>query len=361
MPAKRLPSIDAGRARGDGLRDVAGIANTAVGDQRNARSPTPSKRASIAEICGTPTPATMRVVQIEPGPMPTLIAVGAAVGQRPRAARGRDVAADHLHFREGALDPANALEHALRMAVRGIDHQDVDAGRDQRLGALVGVATGSDRRADAQLTELVLAGVRVLGRLQDVLDRDETLELELVVHNENTLEPVAMHEALGVLELGALGHGDQLVALGHDIGHRLIEIGLETQVAVGHDADDLAPVEHRQPGDLVRLASVPARRARTWWAGTVIGSLTTPLSKRLTLATSAAWAFRGMFLCTMPIPPSWAMAMARRASVTGVHCRRQQRNVQRNARGKAGLEADVAGNDSGVGREQQDVVKSEGF
>ena len=26
----------------------------------------------IAEICGTPTPATIRVVQIEPGPMPTL-------------------------------------------------------------------------------------------------------------------------------------------------------------------------------------------------------------------------------------------------------------------------------------------------
>ena len=28
----------------------------------------------IAVSCGTPTPATMRVVQIEPGPMPTLIA-----------------------------------------------------------------------------------------------------------------------------------------------------------------------------------------------------------------------------------------------------------------------------------------------
>src|SRR5665811_936098 len=50
--------------------------------------------------------------------------------------------------------------------------------------------------------------------------------------------------------------------------------------------------------------------------GTVIGSLTTPLSKRLTFATSAAWALGGMFLCTMPMPPSCAMAMARRASVT---------------------------------------------
>ena len=38
-----------------------------------SRSPTPSSVLSIAEICGTPTPATMRVVQMEPGPIPTLI------------------------------------------------------------------------------------------------------------------------------------------------------------------------------------------------------------------------------------------------------------------------------------------------
>ena len=33
-----------------------------------------STASMIAVSCGTPTPATMRVVQIEPGPMPTLIA-----------------------------------------------------------------------------------------------------------------------------------------------------------------------------------------------------------------------------------------------------------------------------------------------
>jgi len=49
---------------------------------------------------------------------------------------------------------------------------------------------------------------------------------------------------------------------------------------------------------------------------TVIGSLTTPLSKRLTLATSAACFAGDMFLWTMPIPPSCAIAIASRASVT---------------------------------------------
>ena len=41
--------------------------------------------AETAESCGTPTPATTRVVQIEPGPMPTL-SPSAPASRRSRAA-----------------------------------------------------------------------------------------------------------------------------------------------------------------------------------------------------------------------------------------------------------------------------------
>ena len=50
--------------------------------------------------------------------------------------------------------------------------------------------------------------------------------------------------------------------------------------------------------------------------GTVIGSLMTPLSNFFTRPTSRAWASMLMLLWMMPTPPSWAMLMARRASVT---------------------------------------------
>ncbi len=59
------------------------------------------------------------------------------------------------------------------MTVRSVDDDDVDAGGDQRLDALIGVSGGADRGADAELAELVLAGVRMLGRLEDVLDGDQ--------------------------------------------------------------------------------------------------------------------------------------------------------------------------------------------
>ena len=47
-------------------------------------------------------------------------------------------------------------------------------GSHQRLDALLIVGRYTDRRADAQPAVLVLARERMLGRLQDVLDRDES-------------------------------------------------------------------------------------------------------------------------------------------------------------------------------------------
>ena len=50
----------------------------------------------IAVICGTPTPATMRVVQIEPGPMPTLTPSAPWSTSAFAPSPVRDVAADDL-------------------------------------------------------------------------------------------------------------------------------------------------------------------------------------------------------------------------------------------------------------------------
>src|SRR3954464_11778074 len=83
---------------------------------------------SMAVICGTPTPATTRVVQMEPGPMPTFTA-SAPASQRaagpvpplpaagPRLAEGRGrlagshVAGHDLDSLEGALQLADRLDH----------------------------------------------------------------------------------------------------------------------------------------------------------------------------------------------------------------------------------------------------------
>ena len=60
-------------------------------------SGTPARSAArrvslIAVICGTPTPATTRVVQIEPGTDADLDAVRAGLDESARGVLGRDVA-----------------------------------------------------------------------------------------------------------------------------------------------------------------------------------------------------------------------------------------------------------------------------
>ncbi len=50
--------------------------------------------------------------------------------------------------------------------------------------------------------------------------------------------------------------------------------------------------------------------------GSVTGSTIIPASERLTLSTSATWSAIDRLRWTMPIPPSRASAIARRASVT---------------------------------------------
>ncbi len=76
-------------------------------------------------------------------------------------------------MRETLLDPAYALQHALAVAVGRVDHQHVDAGLHQQFDALVVVWADTDRGADAQLAVGILAGVRMFGGLDDILDGDQ--------------------------------------------------------------------------------------------------------------------------------------------------------------------------------------------
>ena len=154
----------------------------------------------MAVICGTPTPATTRVVQIEPGPMPTLTASAPAFDQRQRGLGGGDVAGDELRLGEVAAHVGTASTHALRVAVRGVDADDVAARLEQRLDALLAVGADADRGADAQPAELVLDGVRVRCGLLDVLDGDEALQQPAAVDDQQLLDAVLVQELLGALE-----------------------------------------------------------------------------------------------------------------------------------------------------------------
>ena len=110
-----------------------------------------SAQSMIAVSCGTPTPATIRVVQIEPGPMPTLIASAPASISAFVAVGGRHIARDQRDLVRDALHPRDLIEHGLRMAVRGVDDDAIDAGVDQHFGALESLSPDVEAAATRSL------------------------------------------------------------------------------------------------------------------------------------------------------------------------------------------------------------------
>ena len=213
--------------------------------------------------CGTPTPATMRVVQIEPGPMPTLIASAPASISAWAPSRVATLPAMTATLLVARWMRRTCCKHLLGMAVRGVDDEAVDAGRHQHLGALEALVADGRGRGDAQAPVGVLGGVRMRGRLLDVLDRDEADAAPGIVDDHQLLDPVLVQQAARLVLADALADRHDLAR--HQFGHRLARIVGEAHVAVGEDADEprrlaVRPaLDHRNAGD---RGAAHQRRAR---------------------------------------------------------------------------------------------------
>ena len=212
-----------------------------------------SAASRMAVSCGTPTPATIRVVQIEPGPMPTLIASAPASISACAPSRVATLPAMTATLLVARWMRRTWLQHLLGMAVRGVDDEAVDAGRHQELGALESLVADRGRGGDAQAPVPVLGGVGMGGRLLDVLDGDEADAARRLVDDDKLLDPMLMQEPARLVAADPLPDRHHLA--GHQFGDRLARIVGEAHVAIGEDADELrrlavrAALDHRNSRD----------------------------------------------------------------------------------------------------------------
>ena len=246
------------------------------------------------------------------------------------------------------------------MPVRGVDHDHIDARGDQPLDPLLGARAHADRRADQQPALLVLARIRMLGRLEHVLDGHQALELHRIVDHQHALEPVLVHQRFGGLEIGAFPDCDQLVARRHHPAHGLVEIRLEAQVTVGDNADNLVAFDHRQAGNpaLLRQRDHFAHRHAGRHGDRILDDarletldlrdLGRLLGGREILVDDAQAAFLRQRDCQACFGD-------------GIHRRGEQRDVERDGAGEAGGETDFAWNDGRVSRNEQNVVEGQRF
>ena len=161
----------------------------------------------------------MRVVQIEPGPMPTLMASApasiSALAPSPVATLPAMIAT----LLDCRLSRADLIEHLLRMAVRGVDDDAVDAGFHQHHGPLEALVADAGGRRDAQPPLGILAGVRVQRRFLHVLDGEQADAAPVLVDHDQLFDPVLMQQPARIVRPDALAHGDDL--LGHQFADGL--------------------------------------------------------------------------------------------------------------------------------------------
>ena len=286
-------------------------------------------------------PAMTRVVQIEPGPMPTLTP-SAPASARARAAASVATFAGHHVDREVALQLAHRFDHVARVPVGRIDHQDVHAGLDQSLGSLVVVH--ADGRTDRQAPALVEVRARVFGQHLEVLHRDQTLQDAALVHDDQFLDLVPVQERARVLQRSPRRGRHQ--ALGrHDFGHGRGVVGLEATVAAGQNADHaIALLDNRQARDVEarhQLARLSDRRPRQ--QGDRIQN--DPVGRSLDFVDLADLALNGQVAVDHSQPARPRQGHRELPFGHGIHGRGGDRHVEAHPTREARAEVDVARQD----------------
>ena len=214
-------------------------------------------------------------------------------------------------------------------------------------GALIRALAHADRGADTESAELVFACVRMLRGLQNVLDRDQAAQVEIAVDHQHALEAVLVHEPHGFLERRALFHRHQAIARGHDVAHRLIEIGLEAQIAVGDDADHALAFDDGQSGDLVRTLQMEhfTDRHAGWNRDRVLDH---PALEALDLGHLGRLRFGRHVLVEDADAPFLRQRNRQPRFGDGVHRGGHQRKIQFDGASQPGFQADFARQDCGM-------------
>src|SRR3990167_2060140 len=347
-------------AGSNGLGDVTGVTDAAVGDQGHARALQRGGHVVDGHDLGHAHTGHDTGGADGAWADADLDRVSAGLNQGQRSRAGGDVAADHIDLREVLLDPAHALDHALAVAVGGVHHQHIDAGLDQQLDTLFSALTHAHCRPHAQLAMGIACGVGEGVLLGDVLDGENARQLIAVVDHQHTLQLVLVHQRLGLSLSGAIFDEDQTLTRGHDLAHRGVETGLETQVTAGHDAHDLALVHDGEAGDTVLLrqldhfTDLDARRDGD------------RVAQDAGLVTLDARDFGGLLTGRhVFVDDPDAAFLGDRDRQTGfrdrVHRGGHERQIQLNVAGETGGQRCVAGQHLRVRGHQQHVVKREGF
>ena len=135
--------------------------------------------------------------------------VGAGFDELSRGLDGHDVAGDDRNVTGHGPDRFDGAQRAGLMTVSGVDHEDVDAELDERLGLRLGVGVDADGDGDHQPP--VGVECRSIGdRAQRAVAGHQADEAAVAVDDRLHRAPVRRQQLEGAAGVRAVGHRDEL-------------------------------------------------------------------------------------------------------------------------------------------------------
>src|SRR5713226_9386281 len=105
------------------------------------------------------------------------------------------------------------------MTVGGIHCNHIRSSFDEGLHSCLAVRSHAYRRAHSQTTLLIFTGEWILTLLLDILDGNETSQTEVIIHQQELLDPMALENFFRLFRIYARSRRDQSV-FGHHLGDR---------------------------------------------------------------------------------------------------------------------------------------------
>src|SRR5262249_29937181 len=158
--------------------------------------------------------------------------VNSELKQVAGALESRHVARHYVHFRQLPFERLDGFQNATRVSMSRIDHNHIYFGLQQLLSAFQIIARCSYRGAYPQAPVDILGGAGIFDLLLDVLDGDQTLQVESIIDHQEFLDAMPVENLFGFFERGAHRYRYE-VFLRHDVFDGEIHACLETQVPVG--------------------------------------------------------------------------------------------------------------------------------
>ena len=243
--------------------------------------------------------------------------------------------------------------------MRSVDHDGVHSGLYQALTTLCRISPGTNRGRNTEPSLAILTCIRKLGLFLNILDSDKPFQIKGLVYQQYLLYPVLMKQPADILPRGFFRRSHQALAGGHYCGHRLVKTIFKADIPTRDDAGQSTVfIQHRHP----RKVFLP-------YQGYHFADCCEPGNTDRIFNDAALILFDRTYLLRLLGRRHIAMDYPQPARLCqtdgcprlshGVHCRRNERNIESNVARKGAGQIDFVRENIRPIRDQQHVVKGE--